>query len=86
MGAIFLFAAFLAQSAQQQAALAGIACACALIPYVLFRLHSVAVEHDRLDQILLLLRQSNSPATDLMQGSGAPDGTQGPAVPKTWMS
>lgn len=60
VGMVFLFSALLVQSAQQQAALAGLACASAIVPYVLFRLQSVVEEQHQLARIVDLLRQGNS--------------------------
>lgn len=60
VGMVFLFSALLVQSAQQQAALAGLACASAIVPYVLFRLQSVAEEQHQLARIVELLRQGNA--------------------------
>lgn len=85
IGSVLLLAAFFVDSAHQQAALAGMACACALIPYVLFRLHSVAIAHDQLDQILLLMQQSGRHAARQAQEVGASRAPEGPAAPKTWM-
>lgn len=86
IGAIFLLAAFFVDSALQQSALAGMACASVLIPYALFRLQSVAVEHDKLDQILQLMRKSGSHGEGPAQGGDGSGDTDGPAAPKTWMS
>ncbi|MCG3783261.1 MULTISPECIES: hypothetical protein [Delftia] len=86
IGAIFLLTAFFVDSSHQQAALAAMACASVLIPYVLFRLHSIAVEHDQLDQILQLVRKSGSQGEGLAQGEdGAPEAS-GPVAPRSWMS
>lgn len=86
IGAIFLLTAFFVDSSHQQAALAAMACASVLIPYVLFRLHSIAVERDQLDQILQLVRKTGSQGEGLAQGGdGSPD-TSGPVAPRSWMS
>ncbi len=62
VGAVFLFSALLVQSVQQQAALAGLACASAIVPYVLFRLQSITQEHHQLARIAELLQQGNAHA------------------------
>lgn len=60
VGMVFLFSAMLVQSAQQQAALAGLACASAIVPYVLFRLQAANEERHQLARIVDLLRQGNA--------------------------
>lgn len=60
VGLVFLLSALMVQSAQQQAALAGLACASAIVPYVLFRLQSVVEEQHQLARIVDLLRQGNA--------------------------
>lgn len=70
-GALLLLCALLVQSAQQQAALAGMACASAILPYVLFRLQSTAIQQDQLDKITELLRQGKEPVPSLEHPSQA---------------
>ncbi|MBB1648937.1 hypothetical protein A9976_05405 [Delftia sp. UME58] len=88
MGVIFLLAAFFVSGAPQEAALAGMACASAIIPYVLFRLQSVAVEQRQRQEIIDLLKQGHGPMHGAVPGHDAPQdqGTGGLATPRTWMS
>ncbi|WP_343740159.1 hypothetical protein [Delftia tsuruhatensis] len=86
IGAIFLLTAFFVDSSQQQTALAGMACASVLIPYVLFRLHSIAVEQDKLDQILQLMRKSGSQPEGVAPGGEGSRDPGGPSAPRSWMS
>ncbi len=57
IGALCLLASFFMPGAPQQAAMAGMACAFAIIPYVLFRVGATADEEDQRKQIIELLKQ-----------------------------
>lgn len=57
IGALCLIAAFFVKGAPQQAALAGMACAFAIIPYVLFRVQATATAEDQRREIIELLKQ-----------------------------
>ena len=57
VGALCLLASFFVQGAPQQAALAGVACAFAIIPYVLFRVQATAIAENQRREILELLKQ-----------------------------
>lgn len=57
IGALFLFVSFFMAGAPQQAAMAGIACAFAIIPYVLFRVAATTDEEVQRKEIIELLKQ-----------------------------
>jgi hypothetical protein len=57
IGALCLLASFFMAGAPQQAAMAGMACAFAIIPYVLFRVGATADEESQRKQIIELLKQ-----------------------------
>ena len=77
VGALFLGAAFFVHSAQQQVALAGMACASTLIPYVLFRMHSIAIAQRQRERIIELL-QHGGPAGGAQQGGDVGGGMGSP--------
>lgn len=56
IGALCLAASFFMAGAQQQAALAAMACAFAIIPYVLFRVSQLADSERRSKQMLALMQ------------------------------
>lgn len=60
-GAIFLFFSFFASGAPQQAALAGMACAFAVIPYVIFRVIQLSAADSRSKQMLELMKSQHTP-------------------------
>lgn len=57
IGAFCLLASFFVQGAPQEAALAAMACAFCIIPYVLFRVGATADEEAQRKQIIELLKQ-----------------------------
>lgn len=57
IGSLCLLASFFVAGAPQQAAMAGMACAFAIIPYVLFRVGATADEETQRKQIIELLKQ-----------------------------
>ena len=92
VGALFLVTAFFVHSAQQQVALAGMACASTLIPYVLFRMHSIGIAQRQRDRIIELL-QYGGPAGGgwgrdagggTASGMGGTGGTGELTARKTW--
>lgn len=60
-GAICLMFSFLASGAPQQAALAGMACAFAIIPYVVFRVIQLSASDSRSKQMLELMKAQQKP-------------------------
>ena len=56
IGALCLVASFFVSGAPQQAALAAMACAFAIIPYVLFRVSQLADSERRSKQMLALMQ------------------------------
>lgn len=56
IGALFLLGSFFVNGAPQQAALAGVACAFAIIPYVLFRVQATADAENQRREIIDLLK------------------------------
>lgn len=56
IGALCLIGSFFVNGAPQQAALAGMACAFAIIPYVLFRVQATADAENQRRQIIDLLK------------------------------
>lgn len=92
IGAVFLAAAFFVHNPQQQMALAAMACASALIPYVLFRQHMDCVAQHQRAQLLELLRQFRHPADENQAGQAshsghaADGGRNDPGIPASWMS
>lgn len=56
-GALCLVGSFIVNGAPQQAALAGMACAFAIIPYVLFRVQAAAIAEDQRRELIDLLKQ-----------------------------
>lgn len=59
VGALCLLASFFVAGAPQEAALAATACAFAIIPYVLFRVQSIATAEDQRKEIIDLLKQKS---------------------------
>ncbi|WP_047472573.1 MULTISPECIES: hypothetical protein, partial [Delftia] len=57
IAAICLLFSFFVTGAPQQAALAGMACAFAIIPYVLFRVQATAIAEDHHRELMELLKQ-----------------------------
>lgn len=57
VGALCLVGSFIVNGAPQQAALAGMACAFAIIPYVLFRVQAAAIAEDQRRELIDLLKQ-----------------------------
>lgn len=57
VGALCLIGSFFVGGAPQQAALAGMACAFAIIPYVLFRVSDSATAESQRKEIIELLKQ-----------------------------
>ncbi len=57
IGSLFLLGSFFMGGAPQQAAMAGMACAFAIIPYVLFRVQATAIEEDQRRELIDLLKQ-----------------------------
>ena len=57
LGTLCLIGSFFMKGAPQQAALAGMACAFAIIPYVLFRVSDSATAEAQRKEIIELLRQ-----------------------------
>lgn len=63
VGAICLLISFAMSGAPQQAALAGMACAFAIIPYVIFRVFQLGESDRRSKQILELMKAAQKPPT-----------------------
>jgi len=63
IGAICLLISFAMSGAPQQAALAGMACAFAIIPYVIFRVFQLGESDRRSKQILELMKAAQKPPT-----------------------
>lgn len=57
LGALCLLSSFFMHGAPQQAALAAMACAFAVIPYVLFRVNETATAESQRKELIELLRQ-----------------------------
>jgi len=60
IGALCLVASFLVSGAPQQAALAAMACAFAIIPYVLFRVSQLADASRYQKEMLTLMREGRA--------------------------
>lgn len=57
IAALCLLISFFVAGAPQQAALAGMACAFAIIPYVLFRVQATSTAEDQRKELMELLKQ-----------------------------
>ncbi len=63
IGAICLLISFAMSGAPQQAALAGMACAFAIIPYVIFRVFQIGESTRLSKQMLELMKSAQKPPT-----------------------
>ena len=63
VGAFCLLISFAMSGAPRQAALAGMACAFAIIPYVIFRVFQLGESDRRSKQILELMKAAQKPPT-----------------------
>ena len=63
VGAFCLLISFAMSGAPQQAAMAGVACAFAIIPYVIFRVFQLAASDRRSKQMLDLMKAAQKPPT-----------------------
>lgn len=63
IGAFCLLISFTMSGAPQQAALAGMACAFAVIPYVIFRVFQLGASDRRSKQMLDLMKAAQKPPT-----------------------